>query len=237
MKNVLITLGCSWTTGIGTSDPYHYMWPRLLGKQLGFDKLINLSKPGSSNSGRVKIFNEFIRSGIINQNDEILVIFFMTESFRFSFFKENGLEEFTSETENPIVAGYLDLIHTFDDTLLEQKFYVNCLESMCKSNNMDLILSSWSPQYEKFYNLHDNRDIHLFKPPITLNPPKVKNPNYFSEDYHPNELGQEWICNKMIEGIKKNHSKWYSETPNEDMEFYIFNELEIINKNKPKALI
>ena len=71
---LLITLGCSYTSGIGTSDPYHHMWSRQLGIKLGFDKLINLGKAGASNSGCIKKFNEMVNNFPLNEYD-ILVIF------------------------------------------------------------------------------------------------------------------------------------------------------------------
>ena len=91
---LLITLGCSWTEGVGCYVPsvyynastavtfndiepliskYHdknkknfheFGWPNRLGKKLAFDKVINLGVGGSSNSTAVKIIYEFIE-----QND------------------------------------------------------------------------------------------------------------------------------------------------------------------------
>jgi len=232
---LLITLGCSWTSGIGTSDPYHHMWPKHLGIKLGFDKLINIGKAGASNSGVVKIFNEMLDNFPINEY-ETLVIFYMTEPFRFSFFIDNDVYEYRanlSKRKDPIYnnalsRAYLDELKSIDDCLLEQKFYVNMVESMCKVHNMDLILTSWNHSYPDFYRIHKNKKIHLFNIPKILVPPVDS--DMYSECFHPNDKGQVWITNQIIKGIKQNHSKWYSETPNENLDWEVKNKMEDWNK-------
>ena len=228
---LLITLGCSWTSGIGTSDPYHHMWPRQLGIKLGFDKLINLGIAGGSNSGAIKRFNEMVNNFPINDYD-ILVIFLMTEPSRFSFFIDEEVTEYRPNIPyplNPIVSNtsfgkaYLEDVESLQDFILEQKFYVNVLESMCKTNNMDLILTSWSNAYPDFYQIHKNKDIHLFKVPRIL---KLHNKDLMSDCGHPNDKGQVWVMNVIIKGIKQNHSKWYSETPNENLDWEVKNKIE-----------
>lgn len=226
-------MGCSWTTGIGTSDPYHHMWPRQLGIKLGFDKLINLGIAGGSNSGAIKRFNEMVNNFPINDYD-ILVIFLMTEPSRFSFFIDNKVMEYRANffkweapiNDNALSRAYLEEIKSLQDVILEQKFYVNMLESMCKTNNMDLILTSWNNTYPDFYQIHKNKDIHLFKVPRILKLQNMMQTDLMSDCGHPNDKGQVWVMNVIIKGIKQNHSKWYSETPNENLDWEVKNKLE-----------
>jgi hypothetical protein len=227
---LLITLGCSYTSGIGTSDPYHHMWPRQLGIKLGFDKLINLGKAGASNSGCIKKFNEMVNNFPLNEYD-ILVIFLMTEPSRFSFFIDNEVMDYRANipkwknpiNDNTLSRAYLEEIKSLQDCILEQKFYVDILESMCKLHNMDLILTSWNYSYTDFYKIHKNKNIHLFKTPKTLFP---TNKDLQSECGHPNDKGQVWVMNEIVKGIKQNNSKWYSETPNENLDWEVKNKIE-----------
>lgn len=228
-------MGCSWTTGIGTSDPYQHMWPRQLGIKLGFDKLINLGKAGASNSGCIKKFNEMVNNFPLNEYD-ILVIFLMTEPSRFSFFIDNEVMDYranipkweTPINDNTVSRAYLDEIKSLNDCLLEQKFYVNIVETICKEHNMDLILTSWTKTYPDFYRIHKNKKVHLFNTPKILVPPVDK--DMYSECFHPNDKGQVWIMNEIIKGIKQNHSKWYSETPNENLDWEVKNKIRDWNK-------
>ena len=81
-KNLLVTLGCSFTEGVGCYDMennptdkvfwemdkeeaaihiphfHKYGWPNLVGGQLGFDNVLNLGFGGSANSEHVKKFVE-----------------------------------------------------------------------------------------------------------------------------------------------------------------------------------
>jgi len=234
---LLITMGCSWTTGIGTSDPYEHMWPKHLGIKLGFDKLINIGKAGNSHSGCVKVLNEMLENFSITDY-ETLVIFYMTEPCRFSFFtkSKNGSNGIISnyvpkhtnsgDINSEITTAYINEIESIDDCLLEQKFYVNIVESICKTYNMDLILTSWNKSYPDFYRMHKNKKIHLFDIPKILVPPDTM----WSECMHPNEKGQVWVTNQIIKGIKQNHSKWYSETPNENLDWEVKNKIKDWNK-------
>ena len=227
-------MGCSWTTGIGTSDPYEHMWPKHLGIKLGFDKLINIGKAGNSHSGCVKILNEMLENFSITDY-ETLVIFYMTEPFRFSFFTNGYISNYVPKDEklgfepnSTITSAYLNEIKSLNDCLLEQKFYVNIVETICKEHNMDLILTSWNKTYPDFYRIHKNKKVHLFNTPKILVPPVDS--DMYSECFHPNDKGQIWVTNQIIKGIKQNHSKWYSETPNENLEWEVKNKMEDWNK-------
>lgn len=200
-------------------------WPNRVGKKLGFDIVYNLGYKGSSNSSNVKAFYNFIDTFDF-ENKDVLVIWLMTEPARFSFYVNNTLKDYLPffSIENKFAKEYINEIENIeDDPILEQIFYIKTLESLCNSKGFDLILTTWSRSINKLMNLYSSEK-YLFKNPIYLRPPYIKNKEsntfkYHSFCYHPNEIGYEWIANKMISGIKDNHSKWYRVEESENIKW------------------
>jgi hypothetical protein len=125
---LLITLGCSWTKGVGcyktevnyntnkllsneeienlnyihyqqSYDNFHeFGWPNRLGRKLGFDKVVNLGMAGGSNSSSVKIIYEYLEREDISKY-ETLIVWLMTEPTRFSFYSDGVLEDFQISQE------------------------------------------------------------------------------------------------------------------------------------------
>lgn len=251
---LLITLGCSWTEGVGCYEPsvnynsakelsfkdiepliekyynknrdnFHKLgWPNRLGKKLGFDKVVNLGMGGSSNSGAVKILYEYLEKNDIS-NYETLVVWLMTEPARFSFYSGGVLHDFhnSPEIREPMMDEYLKFIKNIKlDPILEQKFYLKTVENFCKANNLDLVTTSWSETFFDLVKLYHSKT-YLTKTPKLMIPPHTKNEQGYLVNWsfcsHPNQEGYEWIANEMVEGIKENHSKWYSENQNENIEW------------------
>lgn len=137
---LLITLGCSWTEGVGcyntdlnyntnklisyqeiekleneyyeqSYDNFHeFGWPNRLGRKLGFDKVVNLGMGGGSNSSSVKIIYEYLEQEDIS-NYETLVVWLMTEPLRFSFYSGGVLNDFHNSSEiKPMMREYLNFI-------------------------------------------------------------------------------------------------------------------------------
>ena len=236
---LLITLGCSWTEGIGTKDPIKSSWPRKLGELLGFDKVINLGKAGSSNSGQIKLFYEYLYSNSFSEY-EVLVLFYMTEPSRFSFYSEGEIKNFMITQDwnlHPLEREYLNIVNDIEiDPTLEQVFYTRTLEQSCKTNNFDLIVTSWVGVYHLFFKLYGNNKINLFRNPSPVLPPIDKDITYYAPCSHPNEKGYEWIANEMVKGIKENHSKWYNPTPNHRIEYITLDDINL-NKGYNKNMI
>ena len=120
---LLITLGCSWTEGIGCYNPpisyntnkslnysekndiiekfynnnlnnFHQNgWPKRIGIKLGFDKVVNLGYGGASHSYSVKRLYEYLDEERVDRY-EILIIWLMTEPVRFSFYINGRLRNF-----------------------------------------------------------------------------------------------------------------------------------------------
>lgn len=191
-------------------------WPNRVGKKLGFDKVYNLGWGGASNSSCIKTFYNFLDEYDLTKHD-VLVFWFMTEPLRFSFYNDGILHDYIPNTEldTNFTIEYLKEIKDIDkDPLLEQIFYIKVLEKTCQLNGFDLILSSWSRTLPKLMMMYPSSK-YLFSTPFPLRPPYIKIGNgdflkYHSFCKHPNELGYEWIANKIVDGIKENHSKWYS---------------------------
>lgn len=251
---LLITLGCSWTEGVGCYYPpinynintpsdyvekidviekyrnenlhnfHKYGWPNKLGIKLGFDKVVNLGYGGASNSYSIKILYEYLAQANIEKY-ETLIVWLMTEPVRFSFYIDGKLKNYLKidGIENPLAAAYLDEITSIDlDPLLEHKFYLKTLETLCELKNIGLVVTSWNNSYKDLYKIYKSKS-YLHKTPIVLEPPLIKNENGDLKNYsfcsHPNENGYEWIANEMIKGIKKNHRKWYSEKENPNIQW------------------
>lgn len=115
MKKLLITLGCSYTEGMGCYDyskfpigkhiysdgitqsqikyqinRFHEMgYPNRLGKKLGYDTVINLGLSGASTSGIIKKFIDNFWNNSFDEFDEVLLFFWIPTADRFSFYK-NG---------------------------------------------------------------------------------------------------------------------------------------------------
>lgn len=200
-------------------------WPNRVGKKLGFDKVYNLGWGGASNSSCVKTFYNFLDEYDLSKHD-VLVFWFMTDPLRFSFYNEGILQDYIpgSELDTNFTLEYLkEIVDIEKDPLLEQIFYIKILENTCQLNGFDLILSSWSKTFPRLMKSYPSSK-YLFSNPIILRPPDIKiskdgNLKYYSFCYHPNELGYEWIANKITEGIKKNHTKWYNTNSKEDIEW------------------
>lgn len=120
-RKLLITLGCSFTEGVGCYDfsfnpekklyselspelcdlqrnIFHREgWPNRVGKKLGYDKVINLGMGGSSNCAHLKLFTDKVLPLIddLKKNYDILVIWMMTANARFSFYSDYNLQSFS----------------------------------------------------------------------------------------------------------------------------------------------
>jgi len=218
-----------------------HSWSYFLGKNLGFDRVINLGLCGSSNDAHLKIFFDYLENNKLGYSD-VLIIWYMTEPSRFSFYINGKVKSYmpTTKEVTGIEKEYLKEIGNIDsDPILEQKFYIKAMESFCKLNNFDLILTSINPTYKLLHKIYQTNS-YLEPYPFHLQPPRTsidsETLEYYSFCSHPNQKGYMWIADKMAKGIKKYHSKWYSDIPNPNVEYTWQGELEIVDK-KPNFLI
>lgn len=230
-KNLLVTLGCSFTEGVGcydlennpTSKPHwemskeeaaphverfhRYGWPNLVGGQLGFDNVLNLGHGGSANSEHVK---KFVSKIVGNYNEyNIYVIWLMTDPIRFSFYDGNNIT-----SANPNGTHYRNLFNGYvkdiDDVELgcinEQVFYIKTMEQICQNNNYKLIWESWHFEKNRLLPVY-NSVYNLYDGPSIFERANISdtdNPEFGAHDKHLNERGYQILANKFVEDIKLN---------------------------------
>ena len=186
-KKLLITMGCSYTEGVGCYDvdkmskSVHYAllpreeeiiqrknfhrlgWPNRLGKKLGYDKVINLGLGGSSTSGQVKQFFEKHVDKDLSEWD-VLIVWLLSEPSRISFYKNGCIENFCPSDSNTMYVEYLKWINqtNYDsdvDLFLENIFHIKIIEQLCESKGYSLLLT---PAYKselfiKIQSLHKSK--------------------------------------------------------------------------------
>ena len=206
-KKLLITMGCSYTEGVGCYDvdkmskSVHYAllpreeeiiqrknfhrlgWPNRLGKKLGYDKVINLGLGGSSTSGQVKQFFEKHVDKDLSEWD-VLIVWLLSEPSRISFYKNGCIENFCPSDSNTMYVEYLKWINqtNYDsdvDLFLENIFHIKIIEQLCESKGYSLLLT---PAYKselfiKIQSLHKSK-YYLNKTPKSLLHPLMNSGNY-----------------------------------------------------------
>ena len=200
-------------------------WPNRVGQKLGFDKVINLGWGASSNSSDVKSFYNFVRDTDFSDS-EVLVIWMMTDPVRFSFYINGKLKDYMyySGYSSPLSKEYINELEQFEtDPLLEQIFYIETMKNICDLNGFELLLTSWSSTIKRLIKIYPSEN-YLFKDGFHVKPPYDKSSDgktykYHSFCYHPNELGYEWISNKIVKEIKESYPKWFSGKENDNLDW------------------
>lgn len=168
-KKLLITLGCSFTEGVGCYDPelvkqyksnnlieideksierFHANgWPARLQKKLNYDKLINLGKRGTGESFHLKRFIEEFSGVDLTEKYDVLVVWMTSPQGRLSFYVDGTLYSILSnwaypdKKTNDISTAYARLIENVElDTCLEQAFYVKALKEICNGKNYNFLV-------------------------------------------------------------------------------------------------
>lgn len=228
-KKLLITLGDSFTEGVGCYDMtvmpegvkyngldkkerayqrerFHKLgWPNHVGRELGFDKVINLGLGGTSNSYSAKMLVERVLSNKEWVQEDVYVIWMGTEPHRFSFFDGCILTSFLpSYDSGGISEAYLKHIENVEiGSLNEQVFYTKVIEQVCQNNNFKLAIVHWSSTYKKLYEVYCS-PYYIFPPPSVLFRANLDKLQDFSTICgHPNESGYKKIADYIISGLKK----------------------------------
>jgi hypothetical protein len=140
MKNVLITVGCSFTEGVGCYDysslnnknPHDLSvkehekyygtqldnflmgsWGTHLQKMLRYDLHINCGIGGSSNSHQIKNFMDTMASWPDLSKSNVLVIWQMTYPHRFSFYKNSSPQTFGFNNQDKFSHNHSNFIKEF----------------------------------------------------------------------------------------------------------------------------
>jgi len=169
---LLITLGCSFTEGVGCysdesiewynskkdkldepelfsilrSKNYKQFrdngWPFLLAKKLKFNRLINMGVGGSSTSGQLKRFFEKYDEFELEKYDTT-IIWLLSPSARFSKYINQKISDISIYGRNTSIANSYHRLATNTDYTLEQIFTMRCMIELCKSYNINLYFDSW----------------------------------------------------------------------------------------------
>jgi len=231
-KKLLITMGCSFTEGVGCYDyskmsslvkytelntkervqqlsNFHELgWPNLVGKELGFDKVINIGLAGSSNREQFYRFMGFIfpKLSSLKQEYETYLIWLMTEPSRFSFASENKFVTFIPNNKHlfSLPKAYMeDYIRLNFSPVKEQSFLMQQSEVIFKSLGINYIFSSWN---KSFTTIHS-----IFSSDRLLTPyPHFFNFNFNSDCMskvcrHPNDKGYKRLAIEFLELINFYH--------------------------------
>ena len=254
-KRLLITLGCSFTEGVGCYGNHNellgddgcerfrkrfhkYSWPAQLVKLLNYDKLINLGYGGSSTSGQIKVFMQKYEHEYF-KDYEVLCLWFLSEPTRLSFYNDGHVKnvQVTNPTDMLFTKGYLQQISDITkDPLLDQLFYVKSMAQICMNKNWNFLTfhtdSSMIGHIKEFdknnYWLHDSYLSDLDDSKLS---------NICS---HPNEKGYELIANKIYNNIKDKNPNLINNEHKEDDEIEMIYNGESENyysSEKPQGII
>jgi hypothetical protein len=242
-KKLLITMGCSFTEGVGCYDTskmdelvfyallpkeqYKYQvnnfhelgWPNRLGKKLGYDKVINLGLGGSSISGQVKQFSEKYLDKDFSEYD-VLLVWLLTDPSRISFYSNGEIKNIVSNSNQPLYNEYVKILHDINlDTILEQIFYIKVMEQICENKGYSLLLTSMFSDND-IYSIYDSKYfLNSFHPrPIIFG-----NEKYWCNiplgDKHLNEDGYEAFADELNKNIRTYHSHLTMEYPKDEIEW------------------
>ena len=244
-KKLLITLGCSFTEGVGCydmsvmpegvkycglskeekkyqTDRFHSLgWPNQVGKQLGFDKVVNLSKGGTSNSFSAKMLVERVMGNREFLCYDVYIIWMATEPTRFSFFDGTFISNFLPSSHEGIGLShaYFKSIKEYDlGGLNEQVFYIKVIEQVCENNNFNLLIVNWSTSFKRLVQLYNSKYFLFETPPNVLDRAKLTEEDT-SFCGHPNESGYKKIAEVIVDNVKNLRKDFVVGKPKEDMEW------------------
>jgi hypothetical protein len=236
MKNLLITVGDSYTEGVGCYDPSalelylteqisssklyensterfkKFAWPTYVAKNINYD-LINIGQGGYSNSAIAKSLIKENFKNLKNKYDNVIVISLFSCPSRISFYRDGGIYSLFSKSsgddEEKLYNSYVNFIKSSTDSILETAFYIRCIESFCKSNGYHLFYgTSFTSIHEiaPYYNTKYNLH-NYFAPDISRISDFIKDsPEMKSVCNHPNEKGHAHIGNIITNVLINNFS-------------------------------
>ena len=232
-KKILITLGCSMTEGYGcyidkyiignklVNFPLHEInfhtkgWPNRVGKKMGYDWVINISKAGSGNNWAYSGFMDWL-----NPNDfkeyEVDVIWLIAEPMRRDIYWDTEMKTVsfdpTDDTDwQTLYSKAIFLSENFEiDSLLSTRILLRAFKEICKNRGWHSIILSYG-------NFHKNstNSINLKNEIDVITSDLIATEHIHPYCGHPNETGYEIISERIIDILKKN--KWSENSYNENI--------------------
>lgn len=219
MSNLLITLGDSWTSGVGAYEPiirqmygnppiipenapkHHYdmlfnyflknSWGKLLTEKLKWE-LINQAAGGMSNPGTAKFFYNNVPNTL--NYKRVVVIWMLTDPARLGFFSNKLITNFTPSMGEIYEVCFNKIMFTDEDFFNETCFYLKAMESFCKINNFEFYYASAFSDITPIADLYgrDNLLHGNFK-----SYKKILKSSDLAPCGHPNETGYKKIADEI----------------------------------------
>jgi len=243
---LLITLGCSYTEGMGCYDftnfpknsnifsnnvtksqvdyqftQFHeHGWPNKLGKLIGYDRVLNLGYGGASPSFNMKVFMQKYRNFNFS-NWDVFLFWWIPQSHRFSFYKSKK------------VYNILPNQHSNDNDIenIIGKNYLNLIEyypeDCILETNFYLGLMEDYCKLKGFNFLWFSEEWeYLIKNNLNSwvglgGDELLRLPSAYENKscHHPNELGYTIYAERFFEIIKTKHSNLITNPPNDTIEW------------------
>ena len=230
-SKLLITLGDSWTHGVGNYDPagladfedglitmeklypmsfdlfYKDSWPSVLSNKLGYD-LINLGKGGDSNSAQAKRFIcDFDEKNIVDLDkyESVTVLWLLSDPFRFSFYANHKLRSWHAQSPDEIIKWYTIDIHKTDlDGWLETKFFLKSVDNYCKNKKFNFVYGSAFTDItplDTIYKSEKNIHNRIVQKKVSE---FLNAKRYWAHCGHPNTMGYNQIANDLYNILTTN---------------------------------
>jgi hypothetical protein len=164
---LLITIGDSWTTGVGCYDPeslarfqrkeieqtvlykdsianfYKNAWPTILASKLNCD-LINLAEGGAANSAMFKKLVMRVPELELSKYRKITVMFVLSDPVRFSFYVDGTIKSWIPHHHaDPIANAYYKTVLTdVEDANRETASYLSGIKYFCDSRGFNFLYAA-----------------------------------------------------------------------------------------------
>jgi hypothetical protein len=200
----VLTLGCSWTMGIGVEN--EYIWPNIVSKNLG--KVFNYGMYGVSTSFVAKTFHKFIKSEF---SPSVALIMWPGFSRR-DYINENAefrkIGGFRLANDSDVVwknkeedALFLELRNDYQDLMIFWEAYT-FVENTAKLHNVKVFHTMAGYYYDVFvkleHHLNNTIDYNRFFNPIDC----YKNDLMAADEQHPGKDWHSTFGRKFYEYIK-----------------------------------
>lgn len=233
MKKLLITLGDSFTKGVGSyseeslnrynnkqiSDTElriinqkrfeEYSWPVQLSKKINYD-VINLAESGMANSSMARALIQEKYTRLKDVYEEVLVISLLVSPSRFGHFS-NGLPVGMVNNPKDIMQQkfFEGLFHHMKtpeiDLMMETAFSLRCIELFCKHYNYEFLYGSlWGLSINELNKFYkSDNSLHIYLDDEMLLHNSSFLKEYFAFCGHLNERGYEKLADIIFKIIKE----------------------------------
>lgn len=229
-ENLLITIGDSYTAGVGvytSNQVQDYRdgvktkndlfvetvktcgagsYPAYLADLMDYD-LINLGIAGGSNSASIKRLINHYDNNYIEQYNNVVVIWLLTDPARISFYSGGHVSSYVGNNDSVRLSYIKDVLKSDLDAELETKFYLQTAFYFCKAREYKFFYGT------AFYNISSINQI-INHPASNLNNmlgieqfATLVPGECISLCGHPDTQGYKLIAERIFSAIKKRQRK------------------------------